>query len=128
MTGRPLFRLPLSGALTRAIGRHSDLTQRWLGRSLGGAIAESTQILTRGVPTDDARLASELGVRLRPARETLTDALARRRNGLRTWYSRSTSRSMKTGWWRESRVGIARSRGQEASPSPVRGSRAVALA
>jgi dihydroflavonol-4-reductase len=76
ITGRGLVRLPMSGALTRVIGRVSDATRRWLGVSLGGATTESTQILTRGVPSDDSRLERELGVRLRPARETLADALA----------------------------------------------------
>jgi nucleoside-diphosphate-sugar epimerase len=76
ITGRRLVKLPMSGALTRAIGQLSDVTQRWLGVSLGGATAESAQILTRGVPSDDSRLARELGVQLRPARETLSDTLA----------------------------------------------------
>jgi UDP-glucose 4-epimerase len=76
ITGRRLVKVPLSGPATRALGRLSDATQRWLGQSLGGATRESTEILTRGVPTDDARLARELGVRLRPARESLHDALA----------------------------------------------------
>ncbi len=76
ITGRALVRLPMPGSVTRAIGRLSDATRRWLGVSLGGATAESTRILTRGVPSDDSRLAGELGVRLRPARETLADALA----------------------------------------------------
>ncbi|HXK25088.1 MAG TPA: SDR family NAD(P)-dependent oxidoreductase [Myxococcota bacterium] len=74
--GRHLVRLPMSGPLTRALGRLSDWTQRWLGRSLGGATRESTEILTRGVPTDDSRTAQELGIPWRPARETLADALA----------------------------------------------------
>jgi UDP-glucose 4-epimerase len=76
ITGRRLVRLPMSGPLTRAIGRVSDASQRWLGFSLGGATRESTEILTRGVPTDDSRLERELGVRLRPVRESLRDALA----------------------------------------------------
>ncbi|HEU4427418.1 MAG TPA: epimerase, partial [Myxococcota bacterium] len=76
VTGRRLVRLPMPGALTRAIGRLSDATQRWLGVSLGGATHESTQILTRGVPSDDSRLQRELGVLWRPARETLADTLA----------------------------------------------------
>jgi UDP-glucose 4-epimerase len=76
IAGRRLVRLPMSGPLTRALGRLSDATQRWLGFSLGGATAESTRILTLGVPTDDSRLERELGVRLRPARESLHDALA----------------------------------------------------
>ncbi len=75
ITGRRLLRLPMPGSLTRAFGQLSDLTQRWLGVSLGGASAESTEILTRGVPTDDALLREELGIRLRPARVTIRDAL-----------------------------------------------------
>jgi UDP-glucose 4-epimerase len=75
VSGRMLLRLPMPGALMRAVGQLSDLTQRWLGVSLGGATAESTLIMTRGVPTDDARLQAELGIRLRPARESLHDAL-----------------------------------------------------
>lgn len=74
-SGRRLLRLPLPGSLMRAVGRLSDLTQRWLGVSLGGATAESTAIMTRGAPTDDTRLRDELGIRVRPARETLHDAL-----------------------------------------------------
>jgi nucleoside-diphosphate-sugar epimerase len=76
ITGRSLLRLPMSGPLTRAFGRLSDWSQRWLGRSLGGATRESTEILTRGVPTDDSRTERELGVHWRPARETLADALS----------------------------------------------------
>jgi dihydroflavonol-4-reductase len=76
ITGRRLVRLPMSGPLTRALGQLSDVMRRWVGVSLGGATAESAQILTRGVPSDDARLESELGIRLRPARETLADTLA----------------------------------------------------
>jgi dihydroflavonol-4-reductase len=76
VTGRRIVRLPVPGALTRALGGLSDATQRWLGFSLAGATSESTRFLTWGVPTDDSRLEAELGVRLRPARETLDDALA----------------------------------------------------
>jgi nucleoside-diphosphate-sugar epimerase len=75
ISGRRLLRLPLSGPLTRALGRLSDWTQRRLGRSLGGATRESTEILTRGVPSDDSRTARELGIYWRPARETLADTL-----------------------------------------------------
>jgi UDP-glucose 4-epimerase len=75
ITGRRLLRLPMSGPVTRALGQLSDLTRRFLGVSLGGATAESAEILTRGVPTDDARLHEELSVRWRPVRETLRDAL-----------------------------------------------------
>jgi UDP-glucose 4-epimerase len=75
ISGRRLSKLPMSGARTRAIGRLSDATRRWLGVSLGGATAESTEFLTRGVPSDDSRLERELGVRLRPARDSLRDAL-----------------------------------------------------
>ena len=31
--------------------------------------------LTRGVPCDDSRIADEMGIRCRPASETLSDAL-----------------------------------------------------
>ena len=76
IAGRGLLKLPMSGRATRAFGRLADAAQRWLGVSLGGASAESTEILTRGVPTDDERTQRELGVRWRPARESLHDALA----------------------------------------------------
>lgn len=75
VAGRRLLQVPLPGGLTRVLGRLSDTTRRWLGISLGGATRESTAILTRGVPTDDSRLRDELGIRVRPARETLRDAL-----------------------------------------------------
>ena len=75
ISGRTLWRLPMSGPLTRALGRLSDWMQTLFGRSLGGATRESAEILTRGVPTDDSRTARELGIRWRPARETLADTL-----------------------------------------------------
>jgi len=74
VTGRHLRKIWVPGSVLRGVGRVGDR----LGRHLGLGIAltyEATSTLTHGVPSDDSRIVEELGVRCRPAEETLRDAL-----------------------------------------------------
>lgn len=74
VTGRRLVRVPIPGALLRGVGRVGEALQRHLGVGIG-LTRESTFTLTHGVPCDDSRIESELGVRCRPVEQTLGDAL-----------------------------------------------------
>jgi nucleoside-diphosphate-sugar epimerase len=73
LTGRRMFGAPVPGVAMRALGRVGDQLQR-LGVATGMTY-EAMCTLTRAVPTENARMAAELGVVPRPPRETLRDAL-----------------------------------------------------
>ena len=74
ITGRRFRRVRVPQALIRALGRVGDLATRWLGTE-SPLTREATETLLSMVPTDDSALTRELGVRLRPARETFVDTL-----------------------------------------------------
>jgi nucleoside-diphosphate-sugar epimerase len=74
VTGRKLRKLFVPGGLIRGIGRLGDLARRGLGVDIG-LTYEAMLTLTRGVPGDDSRAADQLGIRCRPAAETLGDTL-----------------------------------------------------
>ncbi|HZO09766.1 MAG TPA: LLM class flavin-dependent oxidoreductase, partial [Myxococcota bacterium] len=73
LTGRTLLRLRLPSALVRLLGHLGDVASR-----LGAPTplrSETTATMLGMVPSDDSALARELGVTLRPTRETLEDTL-----------------------------------------------------
>jgi nucleoside-diphosphate-sugar epimerase len=73
LTGRRMLGAPVPGAAMRALGRVGDLLRR--AGIPTGMTYEAMCTLTRAVPSDNARLAAELGVVPRPPAETLRDAL-----------------------------------------------------
>lgn len=74
LTGRKLRRFPVPGALMNGIGRLGDVLRRSVAIDIG-LTYEATTTLTRAVPSDDSRAFEDLGIRFRPATETLGDAL-----------------------------------------------------
>lgn len=74
VSGRHVRKLPVPGALLRGIGRFGDVARRRLGIDIS-LTYELAFTLTHGVPSDDSRVAEELGVRPRSAAETLRDTL-----------------------------------------------------
>jgi nucleoside-diphosphate-sugar epimerase len=73
LTGRRFPVVPVPGGALRATGRVVDLALRVLPVD-SVLTAEAMTVLTQWVPTDDRGLA-ELGVPLRPVRETFADAI-----------------------------------------------------
>jgi UDP-glucose 4-epimerase len=74
ITGRKLRKVYVPGGVIRGVGRLGDLLRRTAGIDIG-LTYESMLTLTRGVPCDDSRTDADLGVRCRPAAETLHDTL-----------------------------------------------------
>jgi dihydroflavonol-4-reductase len=74
LTGRPFPVLPVPGVVFRGTGRVVDALMRVLPIE-SVFTAEAMTIVTRWVPTDDRLVHEELGVSLRPVRETMADAL-----------------------------------------------------
>jgi nucleoside-diphosphate-sugar epimerase len=74
ITGRRLRRVRVPQALIRALGRAGDLATRWLGVDVQ-LTREAAETMLAMSPSDDSPLFEELGVRLRPARETFVDTL-----------------------------------------------------
>ena len=73
LTGRRFPVVPVPGGALRATGRVVDVALRVL--PVDSVITgEAMSVLTQWVPTDDRGL-DELGVRLRPVRDTFTDAI-----------------------------------------------------
>ncbi len=72
--GKRIRRIPLSPGMFRGIGRMSDLISRLTPISAGLSY-EAAWLLTAATPTDDSRTIAELGVRWRPIRESIFDAL-----------------------------------------------------
>ncbi|MGV9750099.1 NAD-dependent epimerase/dehydratase family protein [Nocardia farcinica] len=73
-SGRRIRRVPLSPALFRGIGRATDLLSRVMPISAGLSY-EAAWLLTAATPTDDSRTLAELGVRWRPIRASIVDAV-----------------------------------------------------
>ncbi len=73
LTGRRFPVVPVPGGLLRATGRVVDAVLRVVPVD-SVVTAEAMSVLTQWVPADDAAL-DELGVRLRPVRETFADAI-----------------------------------------------------
>lgn len=74
VTGRRLPIPPITGGMLMAAGKAMDLASRFL--PLDSPLSEeSITLLTKAVPTDDSALA-ELGIRLRPARETFAASVS----------------------------------------------------
>jgi hypothetical protein len=62
--------------LIRGIGRLGDVVRRRLGIDITSSLTyELAFTVTHAVPSDDSRVAEELGVRPRPFVETLRDTL-----------------------------------------------------
>jgi len=74
VSGRHVRKLPVPGALIRGIGRFGDLARRRLGIDIS-LTYELAFTLIYGVPSDDSRVADELGVHCRSAVETVRDTL-----------------------------------------------------
>jgi UDP-glucose 4-epimerase len=74
VSGRHVRKLPVPGALIRGVGRFGDVVRRRLGIDIS-LTYELALTLTRGVPSDDSRIAEEFGIRCRSAVETLRDTL-----------------------------------------------------
>ena len=74
LSGRRVRKLPVPGPLIRGIGRVGDVARRRLGIDIS-LTYELAFTLTNAVPSDDSRVAEELGVRPRPAVETVRDSL-----------------------------------------------------
>ncbi|WP_067862652.1 NAD-dependent epimerase/dehydratase family protein [Nocardia shimofusensis] len=74
--GRRIRRIPISPGVFRGIGRTSDLVARLTPLSAGLSY-EAAWLLTAATPTDDSRTLADLGVRWRPIRESIFDAMGR---------------------------------------------------
>jgi nucleoside-diphosphate-sugar epimerase len=74
ITGRRLPRVRLPSVAMRLIGHLGDIAQRFGVEP--GLTSEAVSTAASVVPSDDSALARELGIRARPAHETLRDTLA----------------------------------------------------
>jgi nucleoside-diphosphate-sugar epimerase len=74
ITGRTFRRIRVPQSLIRVLSRAGDLATRWLGVDVQ-ITREAAETMFAMLPSDDSPLFEELGVRLRPARETLVDTL-----------------------------------------------------
>jgi nucleoside-diphosphate-sugar epimerase len=74
LTGKNLRKVSVPGPAIRAIGRLGDILRRGAGINIG-LTYEAALTLTYGVPCDNTRVEAELGLRNRPAVETLRDTL-----------------------------------------------------
>lgn len=74
--GKRIRRIPISPGVFRGIGRTSDLVARLTPISAGLSY-EAAWLLTAATPTDDSRTLADLGVRWRPIRESIFDAMGR---------------------------------------------------
>jgi UDP-glucose 4-epimerase len=74
LTGRRFPVVPVPGGLLRATGRVVDAVLRVVPVD-SVLTAEAMSVLTQWAPTDDRAVLEELGVQLRPARETFADAI-----------------------------------------------------
>jgi UDP-glucose 4-epimerase len=76
LSGRHVRKLPVPGPLIRGFGRLGDVARRRLGIDISLSLTyELAFTLTNAVPSDDSRVAEELGIRPRPVVETLRDSL-----------------------------------------------------
>jgi UDP-glucose 4-epimerase len=76
VSGRHVRKVPVPGPLIRGIGRLGDVVRRRLGIDITSSLTyELAFTLTHAVPSDDSRVAEELGVRPRPVAETVRDTL-----------------------------------------------------
>jgi dihydroflavonol-4-reductase len=75
VTGRPVVRLPMTGAVLRAAGRLGDLARRAVAFEFPLGLEAMTTAAAM-VPMDDLRTAADLGLSFRPPAETLRDAYA----------------------------------------------------
>ncbi len=73
LTGRRIFTVPVPGAVMLGLGHLGDVFAP-LGRGVG-ITSEAMETLTRMVPADCSALGRELGVELRPLRDTLRETI-----------------------------------------------------
>lgn len=74
VTGRNLWSMPVPHAAALATGRAADWARRRFGLELPLS-AEPIWLVANGAPTDASKARTELGIRFRPLRDTVSDTI-----------------------------------------------------